>query len=157
MKRVLVNVDRCSGCRLCEMVCSFTHENAFGSSTSRVIVKKEDAFGLDLPVICWHCNSCNALENCPEKALERNEKGLIVVNENKCVGCGKCLETCIIGAIRIHPKSNIPIICDQCGGKFQCVKKCPTKALTCIETTEQQPKLPNQIIEDALKRWRIIA
>lgn len=157
MKRVLANIDRCSGCRICEMVCSFAHENSFGSSTSRIIVIKEDAYGLDLPVICWHCNPCSVLENCSTKALERNEKGLIIANEKKCVGCGKCLETCIIGAIKIHPKSNVPLVCDQCSGKFQCIKKCPTKALTCIDTTVQQPKLPKQIMEEALRRWRVIA
>jgi len=157
LKRILVNVDRCSGCRQCEMVCSFSHENAFGSSISRITVMKEDIFGLDLPVVCFHCSPCNAMKNCPTKALERKEDGLISVNEEKCVGCGICLEKCIIGAIKIHPKSNIPIICDQCGEKPLCVEKCPTKALTYIEAEKQQPKSPNQVLKETLRRWGIIA
>ena len=157
MKRILVNVDRCSGCRLCEMVCSFSHENAFGSSISRINVTKEDAFGFDLPVVCWHCNSCNAMENCRAEALERGEEGLVFVNEEKCVGCGECLEICMIGAIRLHPERNTPLICDHCGGNPLCVEKCPTKALTYTETEKQQPKLPNQVFEEALRSWGIIA
>ena len=157
MKRILVNVDCCSGCRRCEMICSFSHENRFGSSISRITVMKKDIFGLDLPVICWHCNPCNAMESCPTQALERNEKGLVFVKEEKCVGCGICLEKCTIGAIRLHPKSKIPLICDQCDGKPLCVEKCPTKALAYIAMEEQQPKLPNQVLEEALRRWRIIA
>ena len=157
MKRILVNVDRCSGCRRCEMICSFSHENAFGSSISRIIVKKEDIFGFDLPIVCWHCDPCSAMENCSSKALERREDGIIFVNEKKCVGCGKCLKTCIMGAIRLHPRNNIPLICDQCDGKPQCVEKCPTKALTYMEIEMQQPKLPTQIFEETLRRWRIIA
>jgi len=154
LKRILVNVDLCSGCRLCEMVCSFSHEKAFGSSISRINVIKEDVFGFDLPVICWHCNPCNAMENCPAEALERREEGLVFVNEEKCVGCGECLETCIIGAIKLHPETSNPLICDHCGGKPLCVEKCPTKALSYIETEKQQPKLPNRILEETLRRWR---
>jgi Fe-S-cluster-containing hydrogenase component 2 len=139
------------------MICSFNHENTFSPSISRVTVIREDIFGFDLPIVCWHCNPCNAIENCSAKALERKEDGLIFVNEKKCVGCGKCLEACIIGAIRLHPESKTPLICDQCGGKPQCVEKCPTKALTYVETVKQQPMLPNQIREETLKRWGIIA
>jgi carbon-monoxide dehydrogenase iron sulfur subunit len=157
LKRILVNVDRCSGCRLCEMICSFSHENAFGSSISRITVKKEDIFGFDLPIVCCHCDQCSAMGNCPSKALERKADGLIFVNEKKCTGCGKCLKTCIMGAIRLHPRSHIPLICDRCNGKPQCVEKCPTKALAYMKTEMQQPKLATKILEETLKRWRIIA
>lgn len=139
------------------MICSFNHEKAFSPSISRVTVIREDIFGFDLPIVCWHCNPCNAIENCSVKALERKEDGLIIVNDEKCVGCGKCLEACIIGAIRLHPENKTPLICDQCGGRPKCVEKCPTKALTYVETVNQQPLLPNQIREETLRRWGIIA
>lgn len=157
MKRILTDIGRCSGCRLCEMVCSFGKEDAFASSTSRITVLREDNFGLDLPIVCWHCNPCNAMENCPTKALERNEKGLVFVKEEKCIGCEKCSEACVIGAIKLHPEKGTPQICDQCEGRPLCVQKCPTKALTYIETEEQQPRLPNQVIRETLRRWGIIA
>lgn len=158
MKRILVDVNRCSGCRQCEMVCSFNSENKFGSSISKITVIKEDNFGLDLPIVCWHCNPCKAMKNCPTEALERNEEGLVFVNEKKCIGCEKCLATCTIGAIKLHPKRKTPLICNQCGGKPLCVQKCPTKALTYIETeTQQQPRLPDHVIKETLRRWRIIA
>lgn len=155
MKRIFANADRCSGCRLCEMACSFSHENAFGSSTSRITVVKEDIFGFDLPKVCWHCNPCNAMENCPENALER-KLGLIIVNEDKCVGCGTCSETCIIGAIKLHPERNTPLICNQCGGNPLCVRRCPTKALTYVEIESRQPKSPNRVLEETLRRWGIV-
>ncbi len=155
MKRILVNVDRCSGCRLCEMVCSFSHESSFGSSTSRITVVKEDAYGFDLPVVCWHCDPCKAMENCPEKALER-KRGFILVNNEKCVGCGACLNACVIGAIKLHPKQATPLICDQCAGKPLCVSRCPTNALTYVEIEKQQPKLPSQILQETMRRWGMV-
>lgn len=157
MKRILADVDRCCGCRLCEMVCSFSHEDSFGSSISRIDVIKEDGFGFDLPIVCWHCDPCKAMEKCPEEAIERTVGGLISVDEKKCVGCGECLAACTIGAIKLHPERKTPLICDQCGGKPLCVEKCPTKALTYTETEMQEPKVPNQVLEETLRRWRIIA
>lgn len=157
MRRVVADVGRCSGCRLCEMVCSFSKEGAFASSTSRIIVLKEDKFGLDLPIVCWHCDPCAALKDCPQGALERGEEGRIFVKVEECVGCGECLEACVFGAIKLHPEKNIPQICDQCGGSPLCVRECPTKALAYVETEEQEPRLPNEVFKDALRRWGISA
>lgn len=157
MKRIVVDVDRCSGCRLCEMVCSFIHENSFSSSASRITVLKEDGFGFDLPVACWHCSRCLPMETCPEKALKRSTQGLIYVSEEECVSCGKCVEACPVGAIRLHPEKHTPLICDQCRGKPLCVKKCPTKALTYAETRIERPEPPDKVLEETLRKWRIVA
>jgi carbon-monoxide dehydrogenase iron sulfur subunit len=157
LKRISADIGRCSGCRICETVCSFAKENAFAPSLARISVLRQDDFGLDYPIVCWHCDPCKAMENCPQEALERNGQGLVFVNEKKCVGCKVCLDACVIGATKLHPEKGIPQICDQCGGSPLCVQKCPTKALTYVEAEEQQPRLPSQVIKEALRRWGIIA
>jgi Fe-S-cluster-containing hydrogenase component 2 len=157
MKRIIVDVDRCSGCRLCEAVCSFAHENLFGSSASRITVVKEDAFGFDMPVVCWHCRRCLPLETCPSKALKRRSDGLVYADEERCIGCGKCVKACPVGAIKLHPERNTPLVCDQCGGKPFCVEKCPTKALAYLETRLQRPRLPSKVLDETLRKWRTVA
>jgi Fe-S-cluster-containing hydrogenase component 2 len=156
LKRILVDIDRCSGCRLCEVICAFRNEKAFNPSLARITIIKEDAFGIDLPIVCWHCEKCKAMENCPAHAIERDEKGLVFLREDVCIRCKKCQELCPIGAIRFHPERETPLICHQCEGKPLCVQKCPTKALSYVETDAQQPKLPDQVIQEALRRWKII-
>jgi len=155
MKKILVNGDRCSGCRMCELTCSFKHEKGFRPSVSRITVLKEDGLGFDLPVICWHCNHCKPAESCPTKALQRNAEGLICINEEKCTGCGNCTKSCPSGAIKLHPNKRIPLLCDQCGGRPLCIEKCPTKALTYKETRKQEPKSPNRVLEETSRRWRV--
>jgi carbon-monoxide dehydrogenase iron sulfur subunit len=156
LKRISVDVNRCSGCRQCEMTCSFKNEGVFSPSLARITVTKEDSLGWDLPIVCWHCELCKAMENCPRKALQRNEEGLIVINRKKCTGCKKCSEMCVIGAIKLHPERNTPLICNLCGGEPLCVQNCPTEALTYRETEAQQPRLPDQVVKQALSRWRIV-
>ena len=157
MKRILVNADRCSGCRLCELTCSFKHEGRFAPSASRIIVMKEDGLGFDLPVVCWHCKNCKPAESCPASALKRSAEGLIIVDEEKCTGCGSCVRSCPIGAIRLHADKHIPLLCDQCGGKPLCVERCPTKALSYVETRTEQPKSSSRVLEETCRRWKITA
>lgn len=157
MKRITVNVDSCSGCRRCELICAFAHEKKFRPSVSRIGVVKEDLWGFDLPVFCNHCDDCTAVENCPSKALRRNAMGMITVNEQRCSGCGNCVKNCRLSAIRLHPDKHVPLFCDLCNGKPSCIEKCPTKALTFTETDGQKLQPWEEVMKTTLKRWRTIA
>jgi Fe-S-cluster-containing hydrogenase component 2 len=54
-----------------------------------------------------------------------------MVDEDKCDGCGWCIEACDYGAIMIHPEKKVVFVCDLCKneGEPQCVKLCPEEAL----------------------------
>ncbi len=153
MKRLFVEADRCSGCRMCEAVCSFAHETSFASSTSRVTVFKEDACGFDLPVMCSHCSTCSSIQSCPTKALVRDRTGIVRVDEAKCTGCEVCVRKCRLEALRMHPKKHVPLICDLCGGKPVCVERCPTKALRYVDRETQQSSSAREIFRETLKNW----
>ena len=130
VKRIIVDPSKCTGCRYCEMWCSFTHENVFGSSFSRITVVKDDKLGLDYPVVCFFCDPAPCIDACPTGALRKNEHGVTVVDEDLCTSCGSCIAACPYGAVKKHPIKNKPIICDLCGGEPVCVAKCPTNALS---------------------------
>ena len=49
--------------------------------------------------------------------------------EDACIRCGKCIEACPFAAISWHPKTELPLVCDVCGGDPECVKFCASKAL----------------------------
>ncbi len=52
---------------------------------------------------------------------------MIVVDNNKCVGCGLCTGACSFGAIKMQDK--LPVISDGCVFCGECVKACPVGAL----------------------------
>jgi len=62
--------------------------------------------------------------------LSQRENGVIVVDENKCNGCGWCIQACPFGAITFNPDNRKAMICDLCDGDPECVKYCPFDALT---------------------------
>ena len=52
----------------------------------------------------------------------------VKVNQNKCVGCGICIDICFVDAIRVSEgKANISAECRGCG---RCVEVCPSEAIT---------------------------
>ncbi len=63
----------------------------------------------------------------------RTSKGVVIVNNKKCVGHGESVKTCQYYAIRIHPDTGKAFKCIQCG---QCVKRCPAEAIW--TTTERE-------------------
>jgi Fe-S-cluster-containing hydrogenase component 2 len=101
---------------------------------------------IDIPDVCLQCEDPMCVNVCPIGALEKNpDTGVILVNEDTCVGCKLCLYICPIGAISIDPISGVASKCDLCDGDPSCVKYCPTEA---IKYTS------NDKIPDNLKRTK---
>ena len=53
-----------------------------------------------------------------------------MVDEEKCNGCGWCIEACEYGAVTLHPNTRKAIICDTCSGDPKCIPLCPESALS---------------------------
>lgn len=128
--RIVVDLSKCSGCRYCELWCSYSHRKIFSTSLSRIRVVKDDLLGMDCPIVCRHCSTALCISACPTGALYKDENGLTKLNKDTCIKCGICIDACPYGAVFQDPFDNTPLICDLCGGKPICVFKCPTNALS---------------------------
>ena len=125
---IRIQAERCSGCRQCEVVCAFTHSaGAVARQLARIQVVKEEAVGLDCPVVCQQCAERYCIDACPVDALSIGSLGAVVVNRETCIGCGQCENACPIGAV--HLFEGAPMICDLCGGSPRCVETCTMDAL----------------------------
>lgn len=128
--RILVDHTLCSGCRACEVACSFAHEGLFSPGTARIRVVKVEEEGYDGPVVCHHCRRPPCAQACPTGALVRDEAaGRLALDAEACIGCGACVEACPFGAMRLHPDTERAMFCDLCGGDPACVKRCTPGAI----------------------------
>ena len=134
MPKLTFNAEFCTGCRACELACSFRCDGVFSPAKSRIRVVKMDEEGIDVPVGCEHCDNAPCETVCPVQATAQSAEGLkttgaIILNHDICIGCKECLAVCPFGAIHYDEDRKIFYKCDLCGGEPECVKWCETKAV----------------------------
>jgi len=127
--RIQSDPQRCTGCRLCELICSLTRHGESNPKRSRIHVVKIERFFVDVPITCKQCLHPSCVAECPTGALEKGDDCLIMVDEEACTGCGRCVGACLFGALSIDPSTKTAIVCDLCQGEPRCVQWCPTGAL----------------------------
>ena len=135
VQKVLVfEPNKCTGCRLCEQWCSFSHFEVTNPSKACMHVTRNHEAQIDLATYCHQCTKAPCILSCKFDALSRDEKtGAIIVDNEKCVGCRTCIHDCPYAAPVMHPEEKIVLICDLCGGDPQCVSHCPEHAIQYLE------------------------
>jgi Fe-S-cluster-containing hydrogenase component 2 len=127
MGKLIFNYEMCTGCRACELACSFLKEGTFSPSNSRIRIVRIDEEGLDIPIGCEHCDDAPCITACPTRALSiDSETQAVVLNPDFCIGCKQCMVICPFGAIHYDDKRKIFYKCDLCDGTPECVKWCVT-------------------------------
>ncbi len=133
---IAADPEKCTGCRICEMVCSAVKEGEFNARLSRIRTTWVTPY-LVTSLACRLCEDPSCVRSCPQGALSVDEeKGVILVDEERCVGCGLCVKACEFNAITLHPGRKVVIVCDLCGGEPKCVEFCPKGALD-LRTAEE--------------------
>jgi anaerobic carbon-monoxide dehydrogenase iron sulfur subunit len=120
--RIKVDQENCSGCHLCEMVCSLFHLGMLNVEKSAIRVEKDDLdSSLNTPVVCRQCKKMKCLSK--EEVDEATEKKLFLWNRSRVKACPfKALS--VFDGTAYH--------CDLCGGDPQCTKVCTPGALTVV-------------------------
>lgn len=125
----VVDVSRCTGCRTCAVACKDAHNLPVGLNLRRVLEEASGSWRQDRMTGAWHQDvrawyvsiACNHCENpacvkvCPTKAhYKRAEDGLVVIDRDKCIGCGMCAQACPYGAPQLDEKARKMMKCDGC-------------------------------------------
>ena len=129
-KILVVDHQKCTGCRLCEMVCSAKHTGVNSPNRSRIHVIKWPMEGFQLPMLCQQCEEAPCIAVCPKEALARDlTLGRVTLNYDLCIGCKMCVIACPFGGMGIDAVSRQVIKCDLCDGDPVCVRFCAPGAL----------------------------
>ncbi|MCL4459642.1 MAG: 4Fe-4S dicluster domain-containing protein [Chloroflexi bacterium] len=126
-----IDPGKCTGCRACEVFCSFIKEKAINPAKARISVLKWEDEGIFIPFTCQQCTRPLCAEACPVQAIARNaQTGAMEINTARCLGCKMCILACPFGGIWWDGDRSLPIKCDLCQGDPECVKWCAPKALS---------------------------
>lgn len=134
-----VDVTKCDGCRACMVACKNWNdlpdvpEEYSGSIQSHAKVnahtwnvitynEHETANGgfewLFRHQSCMHCVEAACEKACPEDAISHTKFGSVVVDHDKCVGCGYCVQNCIFDVIELATYK------DKNGKEYRRAQKC---------------------------------
>jgi molybdopterin-containing oxidoreductase family iron-sulfur binding subunit len=91
----VVDLRRCDGCEECTKACQKEHYLAKDQKWINVY-KITDPDGQDhfMPRLCMHCENAPCLRVCPVSATFKSPDGVVLVDQNKCIGCRMCMAAC---------------------------------------------------------------
>ena len=76
----------------------------------------------------------------PEHGIEEDNKTVVIIDEDVCIGCTLCIQACPVDAIVGAPKLMHTVIEDECTGCDLCIPPCP---VDCIHVVEVKPTIDN--------------
>ncbi|WP_316015510.1 4Fe-4S dicluster domain-containing protein [Roseobacter sp. HKCCA0434] len=159
---LVIDLDTCVGCHACVTSCKGWNTQNYGAPLSDI-----DAYGADpkgtflnrihsyevtpedgsaarlvhFPKSCLHCEDAPCVTVCPTGAsYKRVEDGIVLVNENSCIGCGLCAWACPYGAREMDAAAGVMKKCTLCVDRIYnddlaeedripaCVRTCPANA-----------------------------
>ena len=128
-KQLMIKLDKCTGCRNCELICSWNRGKTFNPEYSAIsVIDYEEEF-TSVPMMCLQCAEAPCITVCPEKSLSRDANGTVKNDIAKCSGCKLCIKACPTQSISFDPVNKKVFKCELCNGFPVCVKHCPPACL----------------------------
>lgn len=157
-----IDIDKCIGCGKCANACKQENDVPkepfyFRSWVEQYTIKNDGTIivespngGIDgfkqsvpseeifksffVPKMCNHCAKSPCVQVCPVGATFETAEGIVLVDENYCIGCRYCVQACPYGCRYIHPLKKTVDKCTLCFHRLEkglqpaCFEICPTEA-----------------------------
>mgnify|MGYP002622307579 CR=1 FL=1 len=158
---LVIDLDTCVGCHACVVSCKewntggypapLSDEDAYGAEPVGAWLNRVHSFEVTapdaaarivhFPKSCLHCDNAPCVTVCPTgSSYKREEDGIVLVDEDLCIGCGLCAWACPYGAREMDPVDGVMKKCTLCVDRIYndnlaeedrepaCVRACPTRA-----------------------------
>lgn len=153
---MLIDLRRCIGCHACSVACKSEFDVPLGSWRSWVEYIEKGKYPnvkrSFLPRLCNHCTHPPCVDVCPANATwKREEDGIVIVDYERCIGCGYCVQACPYGARFMNPTTGTADKCDFClhrvsqGLVPSCVNTCMAEARVFGDLNDPESEISKKI------------
>jgi Fe-S-cluster-containing dehydrogenase component len=160
---LVIDLDTCVGCHACVISCKgwntvsadnapLSDFDAYGPDPQGTFLNRVHSYEVTpeeggaaqvvhFPRSCLHCEDAPCVTVCPTGAsFKRAEDGIVLVNEDDCMGCGLCAWACPYGARELDLAAGVMKKCTLCIDRIYnenlpeedrvpaCVRTCPAGA-----------------------------
>ena len=157
---LVIDLDICVGCHACVVNCKewntggypapLSDQDPYGASARGAWLNRVHSYEVNgedggrtvhFPKSCLHCEQAACVTVCPTGAsYKRQEDGIVLVDEDKCIGCGLCAWACPYGARELDASAGVMKKCTLCIDRIYnetlvpgerepaCVATCPARA-----------------------------
>ena len=157
---LVIDLNVCVGCSACVTSCKewntsgqagpLVDANPYGADPTGTFFNRVQTYEVGefpntetvhLPKSCLHCEEPPCVPVCPTGAsFKRKEDGIVLVDYDKCIGCGYCSWACPWGVRELDESTSVMTKCTLCVDRIydenlapedrqpSCVKACPTNA-----------------------------
>ena len=164
---LVIDLDTCVGCHACVISCKgwntenygapLSDQDPYGANPTGTFLNRVHSYEVQPPILkdgtqpaaqlihfpksCLHCDDAPCVTVCPTGAsYKRQEDGIVLVNEQDCIGCGLCAWACPYGAREMDADAGVMKKCTLCVDRIYnenlpeedrqpaCVRTCPSNA-----------------------------
>jgi Fe-S-cluster-containing dehydrogenase component len=157
---LVIDLDTCVGCHACVISCkqwntsgttgALSDINPYDNDPTGVFFNRVRAYEINdypnnktvnFPMSCMHCEDAACVTVCPTGAsYKRQSDGIVLVDQDKCMGCNYCSWACPYGARELDTQSGTMKKCTLCVDRIydetleeidrqpSCVITCPAHA-----------------------------
>ena len=157
---LVIDLDTCVGCHACATACKewngasaisgpLTDSDPYGAEPTGTWLNRVRHYEVgtypavktvNVPMSCLHCEEAACVTVCPTGASYKRADGIVLVDQDRCMGCNLCAWACPYGARELDPSSGTMKKCTLCVDRVHderlpdaerqpaCVLACPTHA-----------------------------
>ena len=156
---LVIDLDTCVGCHGCATACKqwnssgtlgpLTDADPYGRDPNGAWFNRIRTYEVDdspnsktvhMPMSCMHCENADCVTVCPTGASYKRDDGIVMVDQDKCMGCNLCAWACPYGARELDPHEGTMKKCTLCVDRIYderlpeaerqpaCVLTCPTRS-----------------------------
>jgi Fe-S-cluster-containing dehydrogenase component len=158
---MVIDLAKCDGCKKCTEACQSMHYTESDREWIKVFKMQEanTTAPYFFPKPCFHCDNPPCTKVCPVNATFKRQDGIVLVDNERCIGCRSCMAACpysarffnwskpdqkqveAVGSMPYSPEQSVPRKigtvekCDFCpdmirqGSMPACVNGCPMGAI----------------------------